>query len=78
MQAQQTNTGQQIDMNYLGYSSANENMDVSSERQRLWSIPKDQLKDANCVVLFEMCKYYDKLKAVDRVSSRNQDKGAFS
>ena len=65
-------------MNYLGYSSANENIDVSSERQRLWSIPKDQLKDANGMVLFELCKYYDKHKAVDRVSGGNQNKNIFS
>ena len=56
-----------MDMNYLGYSRANENVDVSTERQRLWCIPKDQLKDANCTVLFELSKYYEKLKAVDRV-----------
>ena len=67
-----------MDMNYLGYSSANENIDVSSERQRLWSIPKDQLKDANCMVLFELCKYYDKHKAVDRVSGGIQNKNPFS
>ena len=60
-----------MDMNYLGYSSANENVDVSSERQRLWSVPKDQLKDANCMVLFELSKYYDSLKAVDRVRDNN-------
>ena len=58
-----------MDMNYLGYSSANENIDVSNERRRLWSVPKDQLKDANCMVLFELSKYYDSLKAVDRVGA---------
>lgn len=57
-----------MDMAYLGYSSAQENVDVSTERQRLWSISRENLKDANCAVLFELSKYYGDRKVVDRVS----------
>ena len=60
---------EQINMDDISRSGVRESTDVRAERQRLWGAPQAELKAPNRVVLFELCKKYGKLWAVDKVSN---------
>ena len=60
---------EQINMDDISRSGVRESTDVRAERQRLWGATQAELKAPNRVVLFELCKKYGKLRAVDKVSN---------
>ncbi len=65
----QTGTGiASIPMGTLGYSRANEDADVSTERQRLWSRTIDELRQTEAVLIMGLTKYYGTHAAVDNIS----------
>ena len=69
IQMRRQNNGEQINMDDISRSGVRESTEVRAERQRLWGAPQAELKASNRVVLFELCKKYGKLRAVDKVSN---------
>ena len=63
------NDGELINMGDISRCGVRESTDVKTERQRLWGAPQAELKAPNRVVMFELCKTYGKLQAVDKVSN---------
>ena len=69
IQMRRPSDGEQINMDDISRPGVRESPDVRAERQRLWGAPQAELKAPNRVVLFELCKKYGKLRAVDKVSN---------
>ena len=69
IQVRRPNDGEQIHMDNISRSGVCESTDVRAERQRLWGATQAELKAPDRVVLFELCKKYGKLRAVDKVSN---------